>query len=132
MRYELTPDLETGNEQIDGEHRELFARVNRLMEACSSGRGRTEAGPAADFLLSYVGTHFRHEEALQRESKYPDYLPHKKFHEQYEKTLRQIAAEIPKTGASLADLNQLNRHVSSLIMHIRLEDRKLGKYLKQR
>ncbi len=132
MQYQLTPDLETGNKQIDEEHRELFARVNRLMQACSSGRGRTEAGPAMDFLRSYVATHFRHEEALQRDAKYPDYAPHKQFHDQYEKKLRDIAAAVSASDVTLAELNQINQHISVLIMHIRLEDKKLGKYLKQK
>lgn len=34
-RYELTKKLETGNAIIDGEHRELFAAVNKLLDACS-------------------------------------------------------------------------------------------------
>lgn len=130
MQYTLTPDLETGNDQIDKEHRELFSRVNRLMEACSSGRGRTEAGPAMEFLRSYVATHFRHEEALQRQAKYPDYASHKKFHDQYEKRLREIADAI-QTEVTIAGLGQINQHISTLIMHIRLEDKRLGKYLRQ-
>ena len=40
-RYELTKKLETGNAIIDGEHRELFAAVNKLLDACSKGEGRT-------------------------------------------------------------------------------------------
>ena len=38
MRYELTKDLETGNATIDREHRELFDAVNKLMDACGSGK----------------------------------------------------------------------------------------------
>lgn len=132
MQYTLTPDLETGNAQIDREHKELFARVNRLMEACSAGRGRTEAGPAMEFLRSYVATHFRHEEALQQDSKYPNYVPHKKFHDEYEKKLRDIANSLVGSEVTIAGLGQINQHISTLIMHIRLEDKKLGQYLKQK
>ena len=39
MKYTLTKDLETGNTLIDTEHRELFAAVNNLMDACSQGKG---------------------------------------------------------------------------------------------
>ena len=35
MKYELTPDLLTGSQQIDMQHRQLFEAVNRLMDACS-------------------------------------------------------------------------------------------------
>ena len=40
MKYELTQDLVTGNALIDSEHRQLFAAVNSLMDACSQGKGR--------------------------------------------------------------------------------------------
>ena len=33
MKYELTKDLETGNVLIDSEHRQLFAVINKLMDA---------------------------------------------------------------------------------------------------
>ena len=41
MRYELTKELETGNTMIDQEHKELFEAVNRLLDACSKGQGRS-------------------------------------------------------------------------------------------
>lgn len=40
MKYELTQDLVTGNALIDSEHRQLFAAVNSLMDACAEGKGR--------------------------------------------------------------------------------------------
>ena len=42
MRYEVTQDLVTGNALIDSEHRQLFAAVNDLMDACSQGKGRDQ------------------------------------------------------------------------------------------
>ena len=42
MKYELTKELETGNSIIDSEHRELFAAINRLMDACSVGNGSSD------------------------------------------------------------------------------------------
>ena len=58
MRYELTKDLETGNATIDREHRELFDAVNKLMDACGSGKGRASLEPTMKFLLEYVNKHF--------------------------------------------------------------------------
>ena len=71
MRYELTKDLETGNATIDREHRELFDAVNKLMDACGSGKGRASLEPTMKFLLEYVNKHFSHEEALQKQSGIP-------------------------------------------------------------
>ncbi len=56
---------------------------------------------------------------------------HKLFHENYKKTLKDIALEIPSDNPSITDLVKLNSHIAVLINHIRVEDKKLGTYLKQ-
>ena len=81
MRYQLTPDLLTGNALIDTEHRQLFDAINNLMDDCESGKGRASIVKTTDFLLNYVAKHFSDEERLQVSSKYPAYPTHKNFHE---------------------------------------------------
>lgn len=132
MRYELTKDLETGNAIIDREHQELFQAVNQLLDSCGKGQGRAAMEPAIQFLIGYVDQHFSHEEQLQQESGYPGMPAHKAFHAGYKKTLHEIATKIPASGPSVADLGALNKHVAVLINHIRVEDKKLGAYLKQK
>lgn len=129
MKYELTKDLECGNAIIDNEHRELFAAVNKLMDACSKGQGRTSIEPTMKFLLNYVDKHFAHEEELQRKSSYPGLAAHKQFHITYTRKLRELAAAIPAAGPSIADLSSLNQHISLLVTHIRSEDKRLGAFL---
>ena len=130
MKYELTKDLETGNAIIDGEHRELFRAVNNLMDACSSGKGRSAIAPTVKFLLDYVDKHFGHEEQLQAKANYPGLASHKMFHQNYKTKLREIASQIPDVP-SVADLSKLNNHIAVLVTHIRVEDKKLGQFLSQ-
>ena len=85
MRYELTQDLLTGNQLIDSEHRQLFDAINALMDACAQGAGRTKINETVQFLNSYVSKHFRDEEQLQLQSKYPGYNAHHTFHEGYKR-----------------------------------------------
>ena len=65
MKYELTKDLETGNALIDSEHRQLFAVINKLMDACSQGKGRDQIASTVQYLNDYVSKHFSDEEQLQ-------------------------------------------------------------------
>lgn len=131
MRYELTKDLETGNPLIDSEHTELFNAVNNIVDACSKGQGRNIIESAINFLLSYVDLHFSHEEKLQSDNKYPDIEKHKAFHESYKKQLKEISSQILFDNPTITDLVKLNGHIAVLINHIRIEDKKLGKFLKQ-
>lgn len=130
-RYELTKNLETGNAIIDKEHRELFDAVNKLFEACSKGSGRDSMDATIQFLNDYVQKHFSHEEQLQQQSEYPSVRAHKAFHEEYKRKLKEITSKISKSGPTIVELGNLNRHISVLIAHIRTEDKRLAGYLNQ-
>ncbi len=128
-RYTFTKNLETGNAIIDKEHRELIDAVNKLMDACSEGKGRAFMEQTTDFLNHYVDLHFSHEEQLQQKSGYPGIRAHHAFHEKYKQTLREITFAITKSGPTIVELGKLNGHISLLISHIRTEDKKLGGFL---
>lgn len=127
-RYEFTKELETGNTIIDKEHRELIDAVNKLMDACSSGKGLDQVHKTSDFLNDYVKRHFAHEEQLQQQSGYPGFAAHKAFHEKYRQTLTDITSGFT-SEASFGDLTKLNGHISLLIAHIKTEDKRLGAFL---
>lgn len=130
MKYELTTDLLTGNSLIDMEHKELFAAVNRLMDACSQGKGRDSIQQTVEFLNQYVGKHFSDEERLQMSSNYAGYPAHKQFHEGYKRQMMDITQIIVQEGPTVKALGDLNRVVAILVSHIRTEDKRLASFLK--
>lgn len=130
MRYELTPDMQTGNEIIDGEHRELFAAVNQLMEAFSKGEGREKIRAATEFLKDYVQKHFDHEAQIQIRSGYPHSREHIAFHEKYKERLSEIIDVIPEKNNAI-EMKLISGHISLLISHIRSEDKRLAMHIKQ-
>lgn len=130
LRYELTDDLLTGNSLIDSEHRQLFAAINELMEACSQGTGRDKIMSTAQFLTSYVNKHFGDEERLQVTSQYPGYTAHKQFHDGYKRQLGDVSQELIKEGPTVKALGDLNRIVGVLVSHIRTEDKKLARHVR--
>ena len=131
MRYEVTQDLITGNSLIDSEHRQLFAAVNDLMDACSQGRGRDQIQQTVRFLNDYVMKHFGDEERLQTQSKYPNYPAHKQFHDGYCRQLSQVTQELLQQGATVKALGDLNNVVAVLVSHIRTEDKRLARHVKE-
>lgn len=129
MKYELTPDLTTGNALIDSQHRLLFEAVNRLMDACSTGQGREQIQATLTFLNDYVTKHFRDEERLQMQTNYPGYADHKKFHEGYRHQLSLTSQQLLQEGPTVRALGELNRVVATLVTHIRSEDRRLARHI---
>ncbi len=131
MQYELTQDLITGNTLIDTEHKQLFAAINDLLDACTKGKGRDQVMKTVDFLNRYVERHFSDEEKLQVNSKYPNYPAHKTFHDGYKRQMTQTTQELLNEGPTVKALGKLNQVAGVLISHIRVEDRKLAKYLRE-
>ena len=130
MKYELTDDLLTGNALIDSEHRELFAAVNNLIDACAQGKGRDQIQKTVQFLEDYVAKHFRDEEGLQTKSNYPGYQAHKQFHDGYRRKLAETTQVLTREGPSVKALGDLNGVVAILVSHIRTEDKRLARHIK--
>lgn len=130
MKYELTDDLLTGNALIDSEHRELFAAVNNLIDACTQGKGRDQIQKTVQFLGDYVAKHFRDEEGLQTKSNYPGYPAHKQFHDGYRRKLAETTQVLTREGPSVKALSDLNGVVAILVSHIRTEDKRLARHIK--
>ena len=107
-RYEFTKNLETGNATIDNEHRELIQAVNKLLEACSAGKGRASMDETIKFLNSYVNQHFSHEEQLQKQRSYPGFTAHRAFHEKYN-------LSIPNLNGTLSEEERIELLLKPLI-----------------
>lgn len=131
MKYELTPDLMTGNKLIDSQHQQLFVAVNRLMDACAKGKGRDQIQNTVQFLSDYVTKHFADEERLQIKSNYPNYTGHKQFHEGYRKQLADTAQMLLQEGTSVKTLGDLNQAVAILVTHIRTEDKRMARFVQE-
>lgn len=131
MAYQWSSDLETGNMQIDTEHKALIKAINDLLDACNGGKGRAEVEKTVNFLSSYTKTHFAHEEVLQQKYKYPDYNNHKKYHEGFIATVESIREKLLANGPSIALVGEVNLKVGDwLIRHIKREDVKVASHIK--
>ena len=73
----MDKNLESGNILIDQQHKQLIDAINNLLQACSTGKGRAEIAKTTKFLYDYTQKHFRDEERLQMQYRYPDYPNHK-------------------------------------------------------
>ena len=79
---------ETGNTQVDNEHKEIFKLVQKLIEVKVENEAENVTA-TIDFLANYTINHFNHEEELMKESSYPAIDIHKKQHGDF---LSQVVA----------------------------------------
>ena len=122
--------LLVGVTQIDNEHRELVAAIDRLMEACNQGKGRATIEETLVFTVSYTKKHFGAEEILQAQYAYPGIAAHKAIHAQFITSINSLYQEFKENGPNIALTGKLNKMlVDWLINHISTEDKKLGEHI---
>ena len=132
MSIQWTEDLATGVTSIDNQHKEIFRRIEDLLEACRGGKGREKVGEVIDFLGDYVVSHFKDEENIQIKHSYPGYGPHKKMHEKFLADFGELKKQFDEEGGSIGMVLATNRVVVDwLVKHIKKEDKALAEHIKK-
>lgn len=123
--------LSVGVAEIDNQHKELFNRINNLLDACKQGKGSEEIERTINFLSDYVITHFGTEENLMVRYNYPDYASHKEKHEKFNKKFAELKMQIQKEGSGLlTTLGTNHLLIDWWLNHIGKVDKALGVFLK--
>lgn len=130
MRAEFDESLVTGNEMIDGQHKELIQKINDLLDSCEENGGKAAAVRMLNFLADYTEFHFQAEEKLQEEIAYPGIEEHKKKHEEFIRTVEELHEMLEEEeGPSDAFVEQVNKNVIEwLYGHIKSFDRSVAEY----
>lgn len=78
---EITPDLLTGVERMDEQHKRIAEYINHGWSLLLEGKIQDAITFYRDTLLPYVKYHLQSEEEFLRSIKYPEYEDHKRRHE---------------------------------------------------
>ena len=120
-----------GVPQIDSQHRSLVDAINRLMEACNQGKGRSEIEDTLNFVVSYTQQHFKDEEHIQEKHGFPGAATHKWIHTQFIMQVGALVREFKTNGPSISLVGKLNKSlVEWVVNHIKTEDKKIGEHIK--
>jgi len=132
MAFTWNSNLETGHPVIDAQHKELINTVNTLLNACHEGLATDKVSETLEFLAMYTKKHFSEEEALQRQSNYPDFVSHRNLHNSFMMAILDLSEELKVAGPTPAVVNNLIRNVGDwLITHIQRQDTKVAAHLKR-
>ena len=133
MALVWTPGLATGSAEIDTQHKELFKRINDLIEAMKVGKGKDEVGKVLKFLEDYTVYHFGNEETYMKKYNYPEYTGHKEQHTSLINDIKKMRVQFEKEGASSMMAIDIQKELGDwLTVHIGKVDTLLGKFLKDK
>ncbi|MCL2834787.1 MAG: bacteriohemerythrin [Treponema sp.] len=131
MVYHWDSTLETGYEKVDNQHKQLIAALNALIEASHSGKSDSAVMETMDFLTGYTIKHFADEEKLQVQYNYPDYLNHKRIHDNFKVTVKGFIERVKKEGPNQIIMAEVTESLGSwLINHIKGDDFRMAAFIK--
>jgi hemerythrin len=126
MAFAWSNNLELGIEEIDGQHRELFRRGERLFHALRQGEPA-----AAELMLSsfrdFVLSHFEFEERWMQRAEFPQLSQHREAHRDFADRLHRVTGEYRRQGPTAGVAETLQLWLDAWLReHIVGEDRALG------
>jgi hemerythrin-like metal-binding protein len=123
-----TADCRMGFDEIDSQHRLLFAIANELLDIDNPRSQEPEMKYLIRHLKDYVDTHFAFEEKFMADKKYPGLNEHEQKHQ-------MIISEIRQALTGAGSMTQLKDSLENLLIawiqsHILLEDKKFSDWAK--
>jgi hemerythrin len=128
--------------RVDGEHQELVRLFNRAAELFSCAPAEPSADKNPDQggeiigLLQALGDHarihFENEEALMRDTGYPDFENHRYEHATLQAEYTELLRELDEKGLGCLDAETLGSLKTWLISHIASADMRFGEFYRNR
>ncbi|MDR1252406.1 MAG: bacteriohemerythrin [Treponema sp.] len=133
MAYQWDSTLETGHAKIDSQHKQLVAALNNIIEASQKGKGKEEIFKTLDFLTGYTIIHFSTEEEFQIQYNYPDYLVHKRYHDEFKITVSQLTGRLIKEGPTEEMIDIVTTTIGDwLLNHIKGDDFRMATFVQSK
>ena len=126
LRLQWSETYECGHEEIDRQHRNLFATVNNLLQLDSSGADKNAIAAAVKGLLADTVEHFEFEEHILTQIRYSDAPSHMQAHQRLLDRANILLAQFQRDGAGLAALLRFMIYELTA-QHIMIDDRCFGK-----
>jgi hemerythrin len=94
-KLEWESKYSVGVEEIDNQHKNMFATINELLDAISSNTTQDHIDHIIDSLVKYKIYHFATEEKYFKEFNYDGAEDHIKRHEEFNEKLIALEKEYP-------------------------------------
>jgi len=129
LRIEWKPDFETGNAEIDHEHREIIDRLNNFFAFVATGAPDEETINKLGEVYAWISAHFALEESIMRAHDYDQFQDHKDDHERLLDDIRDIMDDCQAGTFTGMDDALQQRLEDWFVGHFRNKDSRLHKML---
>lgn len=119
-------EYSVGVEEIDNQHKRMFAIINELLAAINTNTTSDHLGHIIDGLINYKKFHFATEEKYFKEFNYEETEQHIAIHHEFNDKLETLKAEYPKYNQEFA-FKLVDFLEDWLINHLMVVDQKYRK-----
>lgn len=131
MRLIWTSQLATGVAWQDAQHKELFTKINELIDATTTNKDAVDLTSLVGFLDKYVRQHFGEEERAMARHGYVDIAGHRSEHKKFIEDIARIKTEVAQRNRTGA-MNLRKRLAEWFYVHVGKEDKTLGSFFLER
>ncbi|QXE91713.1 bacteriohemerythrin [Geomonas subterranea] len=96
--FEWSDALSVKVKEIDDQHKNLVDMLNSLHEAHMARAGKEAQKEIIASMVSYVASHFRMEEAYMQKYQYPEFLAHKREHDEFAAKALDLQSRVDNQG----------------------------------
>ncbi len=114
--------------KLDEQHKKLFAMIDELHSAMSSGKGKEVIGKVLDEMLEYTQTHFTTEEKLLEKHHYPHLDIQQKEHAAFIQKVSEMQQKM-KNGSLTLSIEVSQFLKDWLTKHILGSDKEYAQFL---
>ena len=129
-RFETTPDLATGNADIDSQLKTLFTMANEVLYSDELAQSREQFRRAVNFLVSFLEYHLAAEELAMLERGFASRRFHTAFHDHIRREARSINNTLARKGSTEETRSAIFFMLEDWVeYHVRGTDRQLAEFL---
>lgn len=131
MYFQWSSAFNIGVPRIDRQHQKLADLLNELHESSAQAGSHASVYPVLNALVRYAEEHFRGEEALMEETRYPELMRQRREHEKFSFAVFALNERLQAREEETAD-EALSFVKNWLLDHILQMDRRMGDYVQDR
>ncbi len=125
-KLEWEEKYSVGIEEIDNQHKHMFATINKLLDIISTGSTKENLGDIIEALVKYKIFHFATEEKYFKEFNYEETEDHIKKHKEFNDNLTILKEKYPEYTIEFA-FELINFLEDWLINHLMVVDQRYVK-----
>ena len=114
--------------KIDEQHKKWIELINVINDSIGNSQNVAILGKVFQDMVDYCDYHFREEEELMQNHKYPEYEAHKQKHEKFTEMAISYRKNL-MNGEMVSRLEVILNLVEWLKKHIQVVDREFGRFV---